>query len=140
MNVSKETLRGVANWQFVFALKIWCKIVTELENMDDLILPLLQIIFGVFDLISSSPRLMPLTFHMLRCALMLCGPEQKYVPLWAPILEILKFLPTGKKVPRTEVLLESDLKKSGALPDFQMALRLSGAQLKNKRNRIKTKI
>lgn len=138
MNVSKDTLRSVANWQFVFALNIWCKIVTEVEGMEDLHLPLVQIVFGVFDLISGSPRLVPLTFHMIRCALMLCGPDQKYVPLWAPILELIKFLPTGKKAPRIEVLMESDVNKSSALPDFQMALKISGAQIKNKRHGITT--
>ena len=133
MNISKETLRSVANWQFVCAYSAWCKIVTQVENLDDLFLPLLQIAFGVFDLVSGSPRLLPLSFHMLRSALMLCGPDQKFVPLWAPILEILKNFPTGKKVARDEVLLESDMKKGNILPDFQMALRLSNLQLKNKR-------
>ena len=92
-----------------------------------------KLIFGVFDIISGSPRLVPLTFHMLRCALMLCGPEQKFIPLWAPILEIVKFLPTGKNAPRPEVLIESDTKKANILPDFQMALKLTSGQIKNKR-------
>ena len=100
----------------------------------------METILGVFDLISGSPKLVPLTFHMLRSAIRLCGPDQKFLPLWAPILEVLKFLPTGKNAPKLEKVIEGDTNKNQALPDFQMALRLSSAQNKNKRNEFKNKI
>ena len=48
MNVSSETLRSVANWQFVSALQLWCKIIASESELDQLHLPAVQIIMGVF--------------------------------------------------------------------------------------------
>ena len=42
MNVSRETLKSIANWQFVFAVTLWCKMLTVIEELEDLELPLVQ--------------------------------------------------------------------------------------------------
>lgn len=133
MNASKDTRRTICNWQFLSAVSLWSKILVTTPALDELYLPLTQIIFGVFDIISGSPRLSPLTFHMIRCALLLCGPEQKYIPLWPYILELFKFLPTGSKAPSQQLLMEGDLNQGNILPDFQIALKLSSGQVSNKR-------
>ena len=48
------------------------------------------------ELIAGSPRLAPLTFHMIRSCLLLSGPDFAFVPLWSQILEILSHIPAGK--------------------------------------------
>ena len=50
MNVSSETLKSVSNWQFVSALQLWCKIIADgrTPDLEQLHLPAVQVIFGVF--------------------------------------------------------------------------------------------
>ena len=48
MKPEASTMRSVANWQFVSALQLWCKVVSTQAELQQLHLPLVQIIFGVF--------------------------------------------------------------------------------------------
>ena len=57
MNVSRETLKSIANWQFVFAVTLWCKMLTVIEELEDLELPLVQAwIFRKFRKITVSKQ------------------------------------------------------------------------------------
>merc|ERR1719435_909964 len=81
-------------------------------------------------MVSGSPRLLPFSFHLIRSALLLCGGHSAYVPLWAPILEILMHISNGKGAPASKVIMEEDIKER--LPDLQMLVRLQAAQCKHK--------
>jgi nucleolar complex protein 2 len=130
-NRCQETGRSVSNWQFVSALQLWSKVIADQpQQLDQLHLPAVQVILGVFEFISASPRLSPLTFHMIRSAILLCGPDHPFVPLWPPIIEILSHVSVGKGHKPSSIVTEEEFKNR--LPDLEMIVRLQSAHCKHK--------
>ncbi|TIA93323.1 hypothetical protein E3P99_00193 [Wallemia hederae] len=103
---TKESYRQVYNWQYVHCVDFW-SLVLSLANdktapeseLQALIYPLVQVSLGAVRLVPTS-RYFPLRFHMLRSMLRLEQRTGAYIPISAPLLEILssaEFKRTPKK-------------------------------------------
>ena len=127
----------VYNWQYVYALRVWGKLLGEVlsdpsqpetaATLKPLVYPLVQIVLGAVRLVPSS-RYFPLRFHCLRLLAELMERSLVFIPLATEI-----FLPfeshelKARPRPSTEkpVTFDTELKVSKARlnsPQFQEAV------------------
>jgi nucleolar complex protein 2 len=98
----KDGFLQVYNWQFLYALKVWAKLLADtLENNEDgplkpLVYPLVQVTLGAIKLIPTA-RYFPLRFHCLKLLLSLVQKTGVYIPLTGYILETLSFAEMKRK-------------------------------------------
>eukprot|EP00729_Bicosta_minor_P007451 gene7451-24512_t len=98
----KDGFLQVYNWQFIYALKVWAKLLCEsLQGEEDgqlkpLLYPLTQVAIGVIKLIPTA-RYFPLRFHCIRTLLGLVQKTSVYIPLSGYILETLSFVEMKRK-------------------------------------------
>ena len=98
----KDGFLQVYNWQFVYALKVWAKLLSEsLQSEEDhqlkpLVYPLTQVTIGAIKLIPTA-RYFPLRFHCIRTLLGLVQKTGTYIPLSGYILETLSFVEMKRK-------------------------------------------
>ncbi|CAH8429177.1 unnamed protein product [Schistosoma turkestanicum] len=63
---TKEDMQSVANWQFVYSLRLWCDFASRYANVhtlvQSLIHPLSQLVYGTIKL-NKGQRWLPLHFH-----------------------------------------------------------------------------
>ncbi|KAL2111512.1 hypothetical protein VUR80DRAFT_9932 [Thermomyces stellatus] len=96
----KDSHRIIYNWQYTHSLDFWsvvlsehCSPLKEAEagresQLKLLVYPLVQVTLGAMRLIPSSTYF-PLRFHLVRSILRLSRSTGTYVPLAAPLLEVL---------------------------------------------------
>ncbi|TIB73269.1 Noc2-domain-containing protein [Wallemia mellicola] len=92
---SKESFRQVYNWQYVHCVDFWSLVLSWANDksapeseLQALIYPLVQVSLGAIRLVPTS-RYFPLRFHMIRSLLRLEQRTGAYIPIAAPLLEIL---------------------------------------------------
>ncbi|EOR04968.1 hypothetical protein J056_000329 [Wallemia ichthyophaga EXF-994] len=109
----KESFKQVYNWQYVHCVDFW-SLVLSLANdktapeseLQALIYPLVQVSLGAVRLVPTS-RYFPLRFHMLRSLLRLEQRTGAYIPISAPLLEILSSA-EFKRAPKKSTLKPID--------------------------------
>ncbi|GAA6036291.1 hypothetical protein JCM8097_001647 [Rhodosporidiobolus ruineniae] len=98
-DASKEAYKSVYNWQFVHAVDFWSIVLAGAgdkqrvaENgespLQQLLYPLIQVALGAIRLVPTS-RYFPLRFQILRSLLRLVQRTGVYIPLSAPLFELL---------------------------------------------------
>ena len=99
----KDGFLQVYNWQFVYALKVWAKLLSESlqggeadGQLKPLVYPLTQVTIGAIKLIPTA-RYFPLRFHCIRTLLGLVQKTGVYIPLSGYILETLSFVEMKRK-------------------------------------------
>ncbi|CZR55141.1 related to excision repair protein RAD4 [Phialocephala subalpina] len=117
-NNQKESYKTIYNWQYVHSLDFWscvlsehCNPIKEAESgkeseLRPLIYPLVQVTLGAMRLIPTSTYF-PLRFHMMRSLLRLSRATGTYIPLAAPLLEVLNSAEM-KKPPKPSTLKSLD--------------------------------
>jgi len=128
----KDAHVQVYNWQFIYAMRVWAKLLAEeaTTNMDGLkalIYPFVQVAIGAMNLVPSS-RYMPHKFHCINMLVELMEKTGVYIPLSAHIMDALDISEMKKKPkPATgkPLIFEAMLrvsKKQLPLPQFQDAV------------------
>lgn len=98
---SKESYKTVYNWQYVHSLDFWSRVLaTHCDALAEaqagaasplrpLIYPVTQITLGAMRLIPTA-QYFPLRFQLVRALLRLSHATGTYIPLTAPLLEVLQ--------------------------------------------------
>eukprot|EP00041_Stephanoeca_diplocostata_P019761 m.429838 g.429838 ORF g.429838 m.429838 type:complete len:825 (+) comp21389_c0_seq2:105-2579(+) len=90
----KDTHLQVYNWQYLYAIRVWSKLLAEevspgtKDGLAPLIYPLVQIVTGVIQLI-PTPRYFPYRFQCIRALVQLVEKTGVYIPLASPIFDPL---------------------------------------------------
>eukprot|EP00039_Didymoeca_costata_P009682 m.128942 g.128942 ORF g.128942 m.128942 type:complete len:780 (-) comp14568_c0_seq6:1072-3411(-) len=100
----KDHLKHVYNWQFVYALKVWTKVISGVLKLDKtndqelrpLIYPLVQVIMGVIKLIPTSSYF-PIRFQCIRMLLDVIQTTGVYIPLSSQIFDTLNVAEMNKR-------------------------------------------
>ena len=92
-NNANEGYKAVYNWQYVHSLDFWSRVLSSHTPDTDsglrpLIYPLVQVTLGALRLIPTATYF-PLRFHLLRSLLRLSRTTGAYIPLAAPLYEVL---------------------------------------------------
>lgn len=92
-NNSNESYKAVYNWQYIHSLDFWSRVLsahctTPSSPLHPLIYPLVQVTLGALRLIPTATYF-PLRFQLLRSLLRLSTSTNTYVPLAAPLYEVL---------------------------------------------------
>ncbi|KAF2483732.1 Noc2p family-domain-containing protein [Neohortaea acidophila] len=110
-NNAKESYKAVYNWQYVHSLDFWSRVLSAHCTASDaplrpLIYPLVQVTLGAMRLIPTATYF-PLRFQLIRSLLRLSRATGTYIPLAAPIYEVLT---SGemRKVPKPATLKPLD--------------------------------
>ncbi|KAH8682231.1 Noc2p family-domain-containing protein [Xylariales sp. PMI_506] len=100
VNNKNDSYRNVYNWQYVHSLDFWscvlaehCSPLKEAEagkesQLKLLVYPLVQVTLGAMRLIPTAIYF-PLRFHLVRSLLRISRATGSYIPLAAPLLEVL---------------------------------------------------
>lgn len=129
----KDAHRVIYNWQYTHSLDFWsvvlaehCSPLKEAEagresQLKLLVYPLVQVTLGAMRLIPSSTYF-PLRFHLVRSILRLSRSTGTYVPLAAPLLEVLTSVEM-KKPPKSSTLKPLDFAVSYKAPKSYLRTR-----------------
>ena len=90
---ANEGYKTVYNWQYVHSLDFWSRVLSAHATAPDshlrpLIYPLVQVTLGALRLIPTATYF-PLRFHLIRSLLRLSRATGTYIPLAAPLYEVL---------------------------------------------------
>jgi nucleolar complex protein 2 len=114
-NNSNESYKTVYNWQYVHGLDFWSRVLashaTESNSpLRPLIYPLVQVTLGALRLIPTATYF-PLRFQLIRSLLRISLSTNAYIPLAAPLLEVLTSAEM-KKSPKASTLKPLDFATS----------------------------
>lgn len=92
-NNANEGYKTVYNWQYVHSLDFWSRVLsahctTQDSPLQPLIYPLVQVTLGALRLIPTATYF-PLRFQLIRALLRLSRAIGTYIPLAAPLYEVL---------------------------------------------------
>ncbi|KAF7192867.1 Nucleolar complex protein 2 [Pseudocercospora fuligena] len=92
-NNAKESYKTVYNWQFVHSLDFWGRVLAahctdSSSPLQPLIYPLVQVTLGALRLIPTATYF-PLRFQLIRSLLRVSLATGTYIPLAAPLYEVL---------------------------------------------------
>lgn len=110
-NNSNESYKTVYNWQYVHSLDFWTRVLsahcTESDSpLRPLIYPLVQVTMGALRLIPTATYF-PLRFQLIRSLLRLSMATSTYIPLAAPLYEVLNSAEM-RKAPKSSTLKPLD--------------------------------
>lgn len=114
-NNVKESYKNVYNWQYVNSLDFWSRVLSAHCAAADaplrpLIYPLVQVTLGAMRLIPTATYF-PLRFQLVRSLLRLSRTTGTYIPLAAPLYEVLSSAEM-KKAPKPSTLKPLDFATS----------------------------
>jgi nucleolar complex protein 2 len=118
-NNSNESYKTVYNWQFVHSLDFWSRVLAlhgaEADTpLRPLIYPLVQVTLGALRLIPTATYF-PLRFQLTRSLLRVSLSTSTYIPLAAPLYEVLASAEM-KKPPKPSTLKPLDFSTSIRTP------------------------
>ncbi|KAK3049231.1 Nucleolar Complex 2 protein [Extremus antarcticus] len=118
-NTAKEGYKNVYNWQYVHSLDFWSRVlsshaVDSTSNMRPLIYALVQVTLGALRLIPTATYF-PLRFHLTRSLLRLSRTTNTFIPLAAPLYEVLASAEM-RKAPKPATLKPLDFSVSIRAP------------------------
>lgn len=110
-NNSNESYKTVYNWQYVHSLDFWSRVLSahckEADSaLRPLIYPLVQVTMGALRLIPTATYF-PLRFQLTRSLLRLSMATSTYIPLAAPLYEVLNSAEM-RKAPKSTTLKPLD--------------------------------
>jgi nucleolar complex protein 2 len=110
-NNSNESYKTVYNWQYVHSLDFWSRVLSahckEADSaLRPLIYPLVQVTMGALRLIPTATYF-PLRFQLTRSLLRLSMATSTYIPLAAPLYEVLNSAEM-RKAPKSSTLKPLD--------------------------------
>ena len=128
----KDSYLQVYNWQYVYSLRVWCKLLAEelpagKAGLKPLVYPLVQVTLGAMRLVPTS-RFLPYKFHCIDALVTLMQKTGIYIPLAASILEALDAAEMKRRPKPTTgkpIVFENALKigkKQLPTPQFQDAV------------------
>lgn len=125
-NNAKESYKNVYNWQYVHSLDFWSRVLSAHCAAPDaplrpLIYPLVQVTLGALRLIPTATYF-PLRFQLIRSLLRLSRATGTYIPLAAPLYEVLNSAEM-RKAPKPSTLKPLD---------FATSIRVSKAYLRTR--------
>lgn len=125
-NNSKESYKDVYNWQYVHSLDFWSRVVAAhcveaTSPLRPLIYPLVQVTLGALRLIPTATYF-PLRFQLIRSLLRVSLSTGTYIPLAAPLFEVLNSAEM-RKAPKPSTL---------KVMDFSVAIRASKSYLRTR--------
>ena len=90
---ANESYKNVYNWQYVNSLDFWSRVIASnctsaTSPLRPLIYPLVQVTLGALRLIPTATYF-PLRFHLIRSLLRISLTTGTYIPLAAPLYEVL---------------------------------------------------
>ncbi|KAK4627904.1 Nucleolar complex protein 2 [Fulvia fulva] len=112
---SNESYKAVYNWQYVHSLDFWSRVlaahcVETASPLRPLIYPLVQVTLGALRLIPTATYF-PLRFQLIRSLLRVSLATGTYIPLAAPLYEVLNSAEM-RKVPKPSTLKPLDFNVS----------------------------
>lgn len=131
---STDAHRTVYNWQYIHALDLWsrllstsCEPLTEATRghpspLRPLIYPLVQTILGAARLL-PTPAFFPLRFHLIRSLLRLSSQTGTFIPLAAPLYEVLTSSEL-RKAPKPSTIKPLDFPTTLRAPLSQLRTRV----------------
>ena len=128
----KDSYLQVYNWQYVYSLRVWCKLLADelpagKTGLKPLVYPLVQVTLGAMRLVPTS-RFLPYKFHCIDALVTLMQKTGIYIPLAASILEALDAAEMKRRPKPTTgkpIVFENALKigkKQLPTPQFQDAV------------------
>lgn len=123
---AKESYKNVYNWQYTHSLDFWSRVLSVHCTAPDaplrpLIYPLVQVTLGAMRLIPTATYF-PLRFQLIRSLLRLSKATGTYIPLAAPLYEVLNSAEM-RKAPKASTLKPVD---------FATSIRVSKSYLKTR--------
>ncbi|EME46688.1 hypothetical protein DOTSEDRAFT_52108 [Dothistroma septosporum NZE10] len=114
-NNSNESYKTVYNWQYVHSLDFWSRVlaahcVETASPLRPLIYPLVQVTLGALRLIPTATYF-PLRFQLIRSLLRVSLATGTYIPLAAPLYEVLNSAEM-RKAPKPSTLKPLDFNVS----------------------------
>lgn len=118
-NNSNESYKSVYNWQYVHSLDFWSRVLATHCTSEDsplrpLIYPLVQVTLGALRLIPTATYF-PLRFQLIRSLLRISVATGTYIPLAAPLYEVLNSSEM-RKAPKPSTLKPLDFPTSIRAP------------------------
>eukprot|EP01038_Epipyxis_sp_PR26KG_P006502 gene6502-8939_t len=90
---TQESFRNLVSWQYLHCIKLFTHLLSSIPSQKDglgaLTFPLVQIIFGLFNLTPSSYYI-PFKFHLINYLHILAANCQVFIPTSARIIELLE--------------------------------------------------
>jgi nucleolar complex protein 2 len=125
-NNSNESYKTVYNWQYVHSLDFWSRVLSahckEAESpLRPLIYPLVQVTMGALRLIPTATYF-PLRFQLTRSLLRLSMATSTYIPLAAPLYEVLNSAEM-RKAPKSSTLKPLDFETIIRVPKSYLKTR-----------------
>jgi nucleolar complex protein 2 len=125
-NNSNESYKTVYNWQFVHSLDFWSRVLALHGAEPDtplrpLIYPLVQVTLGALRLIPTATYF-PLRFQLTRSLLRVSLSTSTYIPLAAPLYEVLASAEM-KKAPKPSTLKPLDFSTTIRTPKSYLRTR-----------------
>lgn len=122
-----EGYKAVYNWQYTHSLDFWSRVLSlnatsQTSNMHPLIYPLVQTTLGALRLIPTATYF-PLRFHLVRSLLRLSRATNTFIPLAAPIYEVLASAEM-RKPPKPSTLKPLDFNTSIRAPKGYLRTRV----------------
>ncbi|KAL2271004.1 hypothetical protein VTJ83DRAFT_375 [Remersonia thermophila] len=134
VNNKNDAFRAIYNWQYVHSLDFWSCVLAEHcsplkqaeagkeSPLKPLIYPLVQVTLGAMRLIPTA-LYFPLRFHLVRSLLRLSRATDTYIPLAAPLLEVLDSAEM-KKAPKSSTLKPLDFAVAYKAPKTYLRTRV----------------
>ncbi|KAM0719875.1 hypothetical protein Q7P37_004010 [Cladosporium fusiforme] len=125
-NNSNESYKTVYNWQYVHSLDFWSRVLSAHCKESDsplrpLIYPLVQVTMGALRLIPTATYF-PLRFQLTRSLLRLSMATSTYIPLAAPLYEVLNSAEM-RKAPKSTTLKPLDFETIIRVPKSYLKTR-----------------
>lgn len=125
-NNSNESYKTVYNWQYVHSLDFWTRVLSAHCKESDsplrpLIYPLVQVTMGALRLIPTATYF-PLRFQLTRSLLRLSMATSTYIPLAAPLYEVLNSAEM-RKAPKSSTLKPLDFETIIRVPKSYLKTR-----------------
>ncbi|QIW97009.1 hypothetical protein AMS68_002527 [Peltaster fructicola] len=126
-NNSNESYKSVYNWQYVHSLDFWSRVLathctTQESPLRPLIYPLVQVTLGALRLIPTATYF-PLRFQLIRALLRISVSTGTYIPLAAPLYEVLNSAEM-RKAPKPSTLKPLDFATSIRAPKTFLRTRI----------------
>ncbi|KAK8965622.1 hypothetical protein KSP40_PGU021137 [Platanthera guangdongensis] len=121
---SKKSYQKVYDWQFIFCLELWTKVISTYSSEADfgpLAYPLSQIIYGVATLVPTA-RYFPLRLRCIRMMNCIAGATERFIPVSSLLLDMLEM----------KVLSSSPTGGVGKAVDMQCVKKLDKQTLKTR--------
>ncbi|KAL1844325.1 hypothetical protein VTJ49DRAFT_4 [Mycothermus thermophilus] len=134
VNNKNDAFRAIYNWQYVHSLDFWSCVLAEHcsplkqaeagkeSPLKPLIYPLVQVTLGAMRLIPTA-LYFPLRFHLVRSLLRLSRATDTYIPLAAPLLEVLDSAEM-KRAPKSSTLKPLDFSVAYKAPKSYLRTRV----------------